>query len=159
MDHLTAPRHGGPPNTRSACMQLFEAFVDGPAGASAVVLASADGQLIAAARRVDIDLNRVAALGGSMLALSEACIRELGEIGCRNTIVESEAGLTVFQRIPRKEGWALTTIGRADTRLGTLYTHSRHLAEELSRLAPDAFTTPSLAHPPDDNHERIDENL
>lgn len=135
-----------PPNTRTnpaiatlptqACTKLLDDFVNGPAGVDAALLSTADGRLIAVARRIEFEPTRVAAISGSILALSEACARELKHVACRNAIVDSEHGLTVVLRVTTPSGgWALTTIAARDTSLGLLFTHSKHLAERLAELA------------------------
>ena len=118
------------------CSALLDGFLDGPCEVKAALLSTADGRLIAVARRIEFDPSRIAALSGSILALSKACARELKHSTCRNAIVDSEHGLTVVLRVASPHGgWTLTTIGARGTRLGLLYTHSKQLAEALGALA------------------------
>lgn len=125
-----------PPLPTQDCEALLQPFLDGPCRVNAAVLATVDGRLVAMARRIAFDEGRIAAISGSMLALAEACARELGQSACRNAIVDSGQGLTVVLRVnaPRG-GWVLTTMGASDTNLGLLFTHSRQLAERLGEIA------------------------
>ena len=127
-----------------ACSALLDEFLDGPCEVKAALLSTADGRLIAVARRIEFEPSRIAAISGSILALSEACARELKHVTCRNAIVDSEHGLTVVLRVASPHGgWTLTTIGARDTRLGLLYTHSKQLAEALSALASRSLSAPA----------------
>lgn len=124
-----------PDPAAAACSSLLEAFLDGPCEVNAALVSTADGRLVAVARRIEFEPSRIAAISGSLLALSEACARELKRSGCRNAIVESEHGLTIVLRVaPPRGGWTLTTIGARTTSLGLLYTHSKQLAETLAAL-------------------------
>lgn len=125
-----------PPLPSRACEDVLRPFLDGPCRVNAAMLATLDGRLIAVASRIAFDEGRIAAISGSMLALAEACARELGQPTCRNAIVDSGHGLTVVLRVSApRGGWVLTTIGASDTNLGLLFTHSRQLAERLGDIA------------------------
>lgn len=136
----------------AACAAVLDEFLDGPCEVAAALLSTADGRPVAVARRLEFEPARIAAIAGSILALAEACARELRQAACRNAIVDSEHGLTVMLRVAAPNGaWTLTTIGRRGTSLGLLYTHSKQLAERLAGLAalaapPGAERTPS-PHP------------
>jgi predicted regulator of Ras-like GTPase activity (Roadblock/LC7/MglB family) len=118
------------------CQALLDAFLNGPCDINAALLSTADGRLVAVARRIEFEPARIAAIAGSILALAEACARELKQTTCRNAIVDSEHGLTVMLRVATPQGaWALTTIGARHTSLGLLFTHSKQLAETLAAVA------------------------
>lgn len=118
------------------CQRLLDRFLDGPCEVAAALLATADGHLVAVARRMDFDAARIATMSGSILALAEACTRELRLGACRNAIIDGEHGLTVLMRVATPRGaWTLTTVGARDTSMGLLYTHTRQLAESLAAVA------------------------
>lgn len=136
------------PNTGSnlathAINDLLEAFLDGPCRINSALLSTTDGRLLGMASRVPIDQRRLAAISGSMLALAEACARELGQPTCRYAIVDSGQGLTIVLRVgDNSAGWVLTTIGGGDTSPGLLLSQSRQLSERLAALARTPASPP-----------------
>jgi predicted regulator of Ras-like GTPase activity (Roadblock/LC7/MglB family) len=143
------PAFSAPALPTAACQQLLQEFLDGPCDVRAALVATADGRLIAVASRIEFEPSRIAAIGGSMLALSEACARELGHGTCRNSLIDCELGMTVILRVGAPQGgWALTTIGTRGSSLGLLFNHSKQLAEQLAVVAAQSHSpTPRVSLP------------
>lgn len=132
---MSAPLSVRPTIPNAGAGRLLEDFLDGPCPINAALLSTTDGRLVGMATRVPVDQRRIAAISGSMLALAEACARELGQPTCRYAIVDSGQGLTIVLRVGASHvGWVLTSIGAADTSIGLLLTHSRQLADKLAGL-------------------------
>lgn len=135
------------------CTALLAAFVDDTRGIDAAMLSTLDGCPLATAGRIGFEHTRIAAISSSMLALAEACARELGQPTCRHAIVDSGQGLTIVLRVASPGGdRVLTTVGDADASLGLLFSHSRQLAQRLAHAPPPAVAP---SHPATTNEDSL----
>ncbi len=87
---------------REACLAAMARMMGSVTGAYASVLATIDGQPVTHSATGEWRPARVAAIVGSLCALGETLGKEINQRTCRNVLLETETGLAVVQRLPRR---------------------------------------------------------
>lgn len=117
------------------CQAQIEAMVRDTAGIDSAAVVTGDGFEVAAVLRHDVSGNKLAAMSSSLLALSEAVVEELKMRGCRNVIVEGEAGTVVMIRVPAAGADLLMSVLCRETAvLGSVLYAARECAGRLAAL-------------------------
>ena len=118
----------------SPCRDVLEALVTRTLGVDSAAVVTGDGFEVAAVLREGVAGERLAAMVSSLLALSEAVALELGMNGCRNVIVETEAGAVVTLRIPASGRELLMSVLCSDAAsLGSVLYAARDTARTLGQ--------------------------
>lgn len=115
------------------CREQLQGLVRDTAGIESAAVVTGDGFELAAVLRDGLAGNKLAAMTSSLLALSEAVVEELKMRGCRNVIIEGEAGIVVMMRVPA-DGLDLlmSVLCRADAVLGSVLYATRICATRLA---------------------------
>jgi predicted regulator of Ras-like GTPase activity (Roadblock/LC7/MglB family) len=126
---------------RRACREEVERLVTQTIGVDSAAVVSGDGFEIASMLRHGVAGEKLAAMASSLLALSEAVVRELRMQVCRNVIIESERGSVVTLRVPAARRELLISVLCSDAAsLGSVLFAARGAAQALGRrleaLAP-----------------------
>ena len=126
---------------RSACREVVESLVSQTHGVESASVVSGDGFEVASVLRGGVAGDKLAAMASSLLALSEAVVRELRMPACRNVIIESEQGSVVTMRIPVTHRELLISVLCSDAAsLGSVLfaarTTAQMLGTRLSELVP-----------------------
>jgi predicted regulator of Ras-like GTPase activity (Roadblock/LC7/MglB family) len=101
----------------------------------ACVLSSLDGHHLAHAAAPMLDAPRLAAVSSSLANMAEALIRDLGQHGFVDMVVQTDDGIAVIQRVPRpgQQMVMLTATGH-ETNPGLLASLSRHCTTVIATL-------------------------
>lgn len=117
---------------RHACREEVEQLVAQTRGIESASVVSGDGFEIASVLRGDVAGDKLAAMASSLLALSEAVVRELRMQVCRNVIIESEQGSVVTLRVPMPQRELLMSVLCSDAAsLGSVLFAARGAAQSL----------------------------
>lgn len=117
-----------------ACREEVEHLVAQTKGIDSAAVVSGDGFQIAAVLRHGVAGEKLAAMTSSLLALSEAVVRELSMQLCRNVIIESEQGSVVTLRVPMAKRELLMTVLCSDAAsLGSVLFAARGAASSLGQ--------------------------
>lgn len=98
--------------------------------ASAVV--SVDGLTIASALPQGVEEDRVSAMSAAMLSLGERIASELGRGELDQVYIKGELGYVMLMSIG--EDAVLTTLSRAQAKLGLIFLDMRRATEDISEL-------------------------
>lgn len=98
--------------------------------ASAVV--SVDGLTIASALPQGVEEDRVSAMSAAMLSLGERIASELGRGNLEQVYIKGEEGYVMLMSIG--EDAVLTTLSRAQAKLGLIFLDMRRATEDISEL-------------------------
>lgn len=98
--------------------------------ASAVV--SVDGLTIASALPQGVEEDRVSAMSAAMLSLGERIASELGRGSLEQVYIKGEEGYVMLMSIG--EDAVLTTLSRAQAKLGLIFLDMRRATEDISEL-------------------------
>ncbi|MFO8037182.1 MAG: roadblock/LC7 domain-containing protein [Anaerolineales bacterium] len=98
--------------------------------ASAVV--SVDGLTIASALPQGVEEDRVSAMSAAMLSLGERIASELGRGELDQVYIKGEEGYVMLMSIG--EDAVLTTLSRAQAKLGLIFLDMRRATEDISEL-------------------------
>ena len=119
----------------AVCQVQLEAMVRDTAGIDSAAVVTGDGFEVAAVLHHDVSGNKLAAMSSSLLALSEAVVEELKMRGCRNVIIEGEAGTVVMIRVPAAGADLLMSVLCRETAvLGSVLYAARQCATELGSM-------------------------
>lgn len=134
MNAATMEKHVVVPSV-AVCQAQIEAMVRDTAGIDSAAVVTGDGFEVAAVLRHDVSGNKLAAMSSSLLALSEAVVEELKMRGCRNVIIEGEAGTVVMIRVPAPGADLLMSVLCRETAvLGSVLYAARDCATRLATL-------------------------
>ncbi len=96
------------------------------------VLSRSDGFEVLSRVRTDAPVSRLSALSSSMVALSQAALREVGMSGGGSVLVEGHDGKLLLLAVPTPEQpMVLAAIGGADLVTGTLLWAARDCVRQL----------------------------
>ena len=96
------------------------------------VLSRSDGFEVLSRTRADVPVSRLSALSSSMVALSQAALREVGMSGGGSVLVEGQDGKLLLLEVPlRGQPMVLAAIGGADLITGTLLWAARDCVRRL----------------------------
>jgi predicted regulator of Ras-like GTPase activity (Roadblock/LC7/MglB family) len=98
--------------------------------ASAVV--SVDGLIIASDLPVDVEEDRVSAMGAAMLSLGERIAGELGRGVLDQVYIRGDNGYVILMSVADEA--VLTCLARPDAKLGLVLLDMRRAADDLGRL-------------------------
>lgn len=119
----------------AVCREQLDAMVRETAGIESAAVVTGDGFELAAVLRHGVSGNKLAAMTSSLLALSEAVVEELKMRGCRNVIVEGEAGTVVMIRVPAEgNDLLMSVLCRENAVLGSVLYAARGCAVRLGAL-------------------------
>ena len=111
------------------------------AGLQSATIATTDGLAVASTLGSGKEVDKLAAMSGSIAALASALTRETGHGEPENLILESSDGLIVSFRVPVAEpGLVLTVVTDNNAVLGTLLWSCR---AAVARIAAIAATAPA----------------
>ncbi|HEX4896226.1 MAG TPA: roadblock/LC7 domain-containing protein [Solimonas sp.] len=101
-------------------------------GLTGAVLSRSDGFEVASRTRGDVPVSRLSALSSSMVALSQAALRELGMNGGGSVLVEGQDGKLLLLEVPLYgHPMVLAAVGKADLVTGTLLWAARDCVRQL----------------------------
>lgn len=119
------------------CQDELETLVAQTLGVDSAAVVTGDGFEVASVLRTGVVADKLAAMVSSLLALSDAVARELDMLGCRNVIVETEAGAVVTLRVPAEGHELLISVLCSDAAsLGSVLFAARDTARALGRRLP-----------------------
>jgi predicted regulator of Ras-like GTPase activity (Roadblock/LC7/MglB family) len=102
------------------------------AGVVSASLATADGLAVASTLADEEDIDRLAAMSGSIAALASALTRETGHGEPERVVLESETGVIVSLKVAGQQGgMVLTVVTDRDAVLGKLLWDCRATALEI----------------------------
>lgn len=119
---------------RLACQEEVESLVTQTVGVDSASVVSGDGFEVASVLRGGVAGDKLAAMASSLLALSEAVVRELRMQICRNVIIESDQGSIVTMRVPVDDRELLISVLCSDAAsLGSVLFAARSTASTLGQ--------------------------
>lgn len=115
--------------------KIVEHFTQNTPGVQAVVLTTNDGFEVASARLEKSKAGKLAALGSSLQAVSEAISRESGLKSVSNVFIETENGTVILARVAGVTGgMTLAMVASQSAVLGHLVWAARNCCTALTRV-------------------------
>ncbi|HSW11311.1 MAG TPA: roadblock/LC7 domain-containing protein [Solimonas sp.] len=97
-----------------------------------VVLSRSDGFEVTSRTRAEVPVSRLSALSSSMMALSQAALREVGMSGGGSVLVEGQDGKLLLLEVPLYgHPMVLAAVGSADIVTGTLLWAARDCVRQM----------------------------
>lgn len=117
----------------------LEKLLDVAPALTGAVLSRTDGFEVVSRTRGAVPVSRVSALSSSMMALSQAALREVGMHGGGSVLVEGQGGKLLLLEVPIPgRPLVLAAIGSTDLVTGTLLWAARMCVQQLT--TPDSLT-------------------
>lgn len=110
----------------------LERLLDVAPALTGAVLSRTDGFEVVSRTRAEVPVSRLSALSSSMVALSQAALREVGMSGGGSVLVEGPDGKLLLLEVPiRGRPLVLAAIGGPDLVTGTLLWAARACVQQL----------------------------
>lgn len=120
------------PGLHALCHAVIDTLVAQTHGVESAAIVSGDGFEVASVLREGISAEKLAAMASSLLALSEAVVRELRMSACRNVIIESAGGWVITMRVPAfKRELLISVLCSGTATLGSVLFATRDAAQRL----------------------------
>jgi uncharacterized protein len=114
--------------------ELLQRLRSGTAGVTSASIATADGLAVASTLTDEHDIDKLAAMSGSIAALASALTRETGHGEPERVVLESATGLIVSMKVPGPGGgMVLTVVTDRHAVLGKLLWDCRATALEIAQ--------------------------
>lgn len=118
------------------CAELLAELRQGTPGVVSATVATADGLAVASTLVGGSEVDKLAAMSGSIAALASALTRETGRGEPERVILESAGGHVVSMKVPGSAaGLVLTVVTDGNAVLGKLLWNCRATAEKLAAAA------------------------
>lgn len=108
--------------------RLLELINDGVEIDMALAVTS-DGHIVSTAQKRDVPLQRLGAMGSTLMSLGDTITHELGMGSCRNIIAENEGGIVAFMHITKN--LVMVSMTPANGSLGLLLSASRNCVASI----------------------------
>ncbi len=129
-------------HTKLACRALLADFRESTPGIRAAGLVGPDGFEVASIGAKSIAVGKVAALTSTLVAVAHAFGQEVGLPACRDVILDTDAGCSVFMAVPSPKGvYAFYAVADDGALVGRVLSQARicvqGLRAEVSAASPE----------------------
>lgn len=97
----------------------------------ACVVVTTDGHLVAGVNKKDYSLDRLSAIGSTVMALGDSLANEVSMGVCKDVIAEMDGGIVVFMHMTRNV--VIASISNSTRSLGMLLSSTRNCIDEVLR--------------------------
>ena len=131
---MTASQPMIPAHVVKVGQQALEKLIGPVDGVRVALLSTPDGFEIASLRtNSELQLNRLSAMAGSLMAMARAVGREINHAGCKRLTFETDSGVVVFQSVMSEFPCILCMVLDTNAILGRVLWAAAEVGAEMNK--------------------------